>query len=276
MNRVFSEQEHVQNPVEVRIMAKELSSFRALVSTDWSECLSPNGPFDPISFTYPALAPELVRIFRQYTGNVITLGQASGEIKALLPEPFSSEQMDAYLDASFKTYTGVADLIEWCLSHDILFVINTTNSQGYFQRVFQKGLLPELPLVVANPIIRFPSAEDGLRYEHEIHEIEDKARATEAIARSLQIPPASIIVMGDSGGDGPHFRWGSGYGAFLIGSMTKVSLSEYCASRGITIDHRFGLSYAPGQERDPAKEMEVHFTDLIDVIQTAIESRRIP
>jgi len=256
-------------------MAKELSSFRGLVSSDWSECLSPNGPFDPLSFTYPALAPEFARIFRQYTGNEITLGQASLKIKALLPEPFSRDQMDAYLDSSFGTYADVAELIEWCLSHNILFVINTTNSQGYFQRVFQKGLLPEIPLVAANPIIRFPSAEDGHRYDHEINEIEDKARATEAIARSLHIPPTSIVVMGDSGGDGPHFRWGSAYGAFLIGSMTKASLSHYCASQGITIDHRFGLTYAPGQERDKAGEKEVHFTDLIDVIQTAIESRNV-
>jgi hypothetical protein len=252
-------------------MPKELSTFRWMVSTDWSECISPNGPFDPISFTYPSLTPELSRIFKQYTGNVITLGQASLEIKDLLPEPFTSDQMDAYLEAAFATYTGVPKLIEWCLNHDILFVINTTNSQGYFQRVFAKGLLPEIPLVAANPIIQFPSAADGNRYDHEINEIDDKARATEAIARSLNIPPKNIIVMGDSGGDAAHFQWGSAHGAFIIGSMTKVSLSEYCASHGITINHRFGLAYAPGQERDKAREMEVRFTDLIDVIQTAFE-----
>jgi len=251
-------------------MTRKTGKFRRLVSSDWSECLAPSGPFDPIAFNYPNLAPELSRIFRQYTGNSITLRQASLEIKDLLPGPFTPDQMDAYLDASFKTYTGVPDLIQWCLSHDILFVINTTNTQGYFQRVFQKGLFPEVPFVAANPLIQFLPMADEQRYVHEITEIDDKPRCTEAIAEALDIPWKNIVVMGDSGGDGPHFQWGSEHGAFLIGSMTKASLSRYCDSRGITIDHHFGLVYSAGQDRDLIREMEVNFADLINVIQEAL------
>lgn len=254
-------------------MAENPFNFRGLVSSDWSECLSPNGPFDPISFNYPELAPELARIFRQYTGNTITLREAAVEIKDLLTGPFSQEQMDAYLEASFKTYAGVPELIRWCLSHNILFVINTTNTQGYFQRVFRKGLLPEVPIIAANPLIRFPPMENDRRYAHEIREIDDKPRSTEAIAREMNILPKSVVVIGDSGGDGPHFQWGSANGAFLIGSMTKASLSRFCEARGITINHHFGLSYLQGQDRDIAGEMGVDFTDLIDVIQEALESR---
>ncbi|MGA8831743.1 MAG: hypothetical protein ACLQT6_17200 [Desulfomonilaceae bacterium] len=43
--------------------------YKAIVSSDWNECLAPSGPFDPISFTYPDLEPELSDLFAQYTGN---------------------------------------------------------------------------------------------------------------------------------------------------------------------------------------------------------------
>jgi phosphoserine phosphatase len=251
-------------------MTENRSQFRGLVSSDWSECLSPNGPFDPISFNYPEMASDLTRIFRQYTGNAITLRHASLQIKNLLPKPFSSDQMDAYLESSFKTYAGVPELIEWCLSRDILFVINTTNTQGYFQRVFRKGLLPEVPLIAANPLIRFPIPDNERRYVHEITEIDDKPRVTAAIAHAMNIPPKRIVVMGDSGGDGPHFRWGSEQGAFLIGSMTKPSLSNYCESNGITINNHFGVTYPAGEERDVAREMQVNFKELIDVIEAVV------
>jgi hypothetical protein len=255
-------------------MTENPSQFRGLVSSDWSECLSPNGPFDPISFNYPELAADLSRIFKEYTGNAITLRHASLQIKNLLPKPFSSDQMDAYLESSFKTYTGVPELIEWCLSHGILFVINTTNSQGYFQRVFRKGLFPEVPLIAANPLIQFPIPDNERRYVHEITEIDDKPRVTEAIALAMNIPSKSIVVMGDSGGDGPHFAWGSAQGALLVGSMTKPSLSKYCESKGITISKHFGLTYSAGQQRDLAREMQVNFKDLIDVIETAVARAR--
>ena len=50
--------------------------FNAMISTDWNECLAPSGPFDPISFAYPYLSQELESVFRLYTGNKMTLGQA--------------------------------------------------------------------------------------------------------------------------------------------------------------------------------------------------------
>jgi hypothetical protein len=96
-------------------MNKRKTHYRAMVSSDWSECLSPNGPFDPISFTYPELEPDLARIFRDYTGNVITLKHAVELILKLLPRPLTMDQMDAYLDANFRTYTNVPVFIEWCL-----------------------------------------------------------------------------------------------------------------------------------------------------------------
>ncbi len=78
------------------------AEFRALFSSDWSECLSPNGPFDPIAFNYPEHQAQLERIFKQYTGNAITLNAAVESINKLLPCGPTQEQMDAYLDASFR------------------------------------------------------------------------------------------------------------------------------------------------------------------------------
>ena len=145
--------------------------FQAIVSSDWSECLSPNGPFDPIIFNYPELGPDLVRIFREYTSNKISLTHATTLIGRLLPSSLTQDQMDAYLGASFKTYTGVPNLIEWCARRGILFVINTTGTQGYFQRAIANSLLPPIPMISANPMIRFPQANDGQRYSHEVREI---------------------------------------------------------------------------------------------------------
>ncbi|MBI4961698.1 MAG: hypothetical protein HY913_00330 [Desulfomonile tiedjei] len=251
-------------------MIRTAPKYKAVVSSDWSECLSPNGPFDPISFNYPELTAQLSTIFRQYTGNEISLSQAARQIRSLLPGPFTEEQMDAYLDHSFNTYTGVPELIEWCLSRDILFMINTTNTQAYFQRVFKKGLLPEVPVVAANPMITFAESEKDRRYVHQILEIEDKARVTDALVRSLNLPHRKVIVMGDSGGDGPHFQWAAGSGAFIIGVMTKQSLASFCRTKGITINVLFGVSYAPGEIKNIEKEMKVNFMELADVIETAL------
>jgi phosphoglycolate phosphatase-like HAD superfamily hydrolase len=178
--------------------------------------------------------------------------------------------MDAYLDHSFSTYQGVPDLIEWCLSRGILFMINTTNTQAYYQRVFKKGLLPEVPIVAANPMIKFPEGSNDRRYVHEILEIDDKPRVTEALVRSLNLPPQKVIVMGDSGGDGPHFQWAAQSGAYLIGVMAKQSLTSYCRTQGITINVLFGVAYAPGESRNVEKEMKVNFMELADVIETAL------
>jgi hypothetical protein len=216
--------------------------FKAIVSSDWSECLSPSGPFDFIWFVYPELETDLRSIFKQYTGNAISLGAASQKIQQILRRPISEQQMDDYLNRSFVTYKGVPDLIEWCLSKNILFMINTTGMIGYFQRVFAKGMLPIVPVLSANPMVRFRGQESGPPAIHDLLEIRDKARNTAAVAQRFNIPAEKIILMGDSGGDGPHFEWGSETGAFLIGSMTKPSLEDYCETRGITIDLHFGLS----------------------------------
>jgi hypothetical protein len=177
--------------------------YKALISSDWNECLAPCGPFDPVSFAFPDLEPELRSLFRQYTGNEISLAEATRRIAALTPRPVTTEDMDAYLDASFSTYRGVPELIDWCLSRDILFMINRTR----------------------------------------------------------------VVVVGDSGGDGPHFEWGSSLGAFLIGSMTKGSLESYCSKRGITVHERFGISYASGETRVVEKELSVNFMELTYLIE---------
>jgi len=63
--------------------------FTAIISSDWIECLAPCGPFDPIVFNYPGLKAELGAIFKQYTGNSISLAEAALRIKKLLPSPLS-------------------------------------------------------------------------------------------------------------------------------------------------------------------------------------------
>ncbi len=243
--------------------------YKAIVSSDWSECLSPNGPFDPIAFNYPELESKLKRIFRAYTGNAISLKNAIGEIERLLPKDFSVARMDAYLDAQFQTYKGVPELIEWCLSRDILFMINTTSTQGYFQRVFAKGLLPKVPFVAANAMIHFSDPAEVTRYKYLVTEIDDKPKNTAAVMREFKIPANRVIVIGDSGGDGPHFQWAFNRGAFLIGSMTKNSLSQYCLSRGIRISKSFGISYGPAAVRNLEEEMAFDVRELAEPILAA-------
>ncbi|MEE4262728.1 MAG: hypothetical protein V2I56_08535 [Desulfobacteraceae bacterium] len=236
--------------------------YKAIVSSDWSECLSPSGPFDCLAFSHPEIETDLTAVFRQYTGNQISLGQAAARIKILLPDPISRDQMDAYLDASFATYTGVPDLIQWCLDNQILFMINSTGMIGYFQRVLAKKLLPPVPVLSAHPMIRYPELNSDPTHIYELFETRDKGQNTKAMARSLGLPPDRILLMGDSGGDGPHFEWGAESGAFLIGSMTKPSLDSYCRENGLTINLRFGLDYSQKKMPDPKMEMAVHFMDL--------------
>jgi hypothetical protein len=88
--------------------------YKVMISSDWSECLAPSGPFDPISFVCPELEADLSQVFRQYTGNQITLSEATRRVGGLLPKPIIEKQMDAYLDAAFMMYRGVTDLIRWC------------------------------------------------------------------------------------------------------------------------------------------------------------------
>ena len=246
------------------------ASYKAIVSSDWSECLSPNGPFDCLAFNYPDLEADLTAVFRQYTGNRISLGQAAAKIKGLLPDPLSPDQMDAYLDESFATYTGVPDLIQWCLDNQILFMLNSTGMIGYFQRVFAKKLLPPVPVLSAHPMLRYPGRNSDPAHLFELHETRDKAENTQALARTLGIEPEKIILMGDSGGDGPHFEWGAESGAFLIGSMTKPSLDGYCRDKDITINLRFGPDYSQDKKPDKKMEMAVNFMDLAPAIDKFI------
>ena len=238
-----------------------------MVSSDWSECLSPCGPFDCLAFIYPNLEEALTAVFRQYTGNHISLGQAAARINELLPDPLSQDQMDAYLDASFATYTGVADLIQWCLDSRILFMINSTGMIGYFQRVFARKLLPRVPVLSAHPMLRYPQCDTDPSKIYELLEIDDKGRNTEAAVMAEALPADKIILMGDSGGDGPHFEWGFKKGAFLIGSMTKTSLDSYCRKKEIEIGLRFGLDFAKEQKGDPQKVVDINFLDLIPSIE---------
>ncbi len=246
--------------------------YKAIVSSDWNECLAPCGPYDFISYNLPEIESELKAIFRQYTGNRITLREAVEQIRKLLPIPVNPEQMDAYLDEAFTTYSGVANLIEWCLSRNILFMINTTGTIGYFQRVFARGLLPRVPVISAHPMVRFPESSSDPRFIFDLFETTDKAKSSEAVIRSMDIPADKIILIGDSGGDGPHFEWGSRTGAYLIGSMTKATLADYCRQKNIIIDLRFGINYAKDDRRDVRKEMQVDFMDLAPTIEAVVEN----
>jgi hypothetical protein len=241
--------------------------YRAIFSSDWSECLSPSGPFDCLAFNHPEIETTLTSVFRQYTGNQISLGEATAKIKQLLPDPLSPDRMDAYLDSAFATYRGVPDLIQWCLDSRILFMINTTGMIGYFQRIFAKGLLPQVPVLSAHPMIRYPGLQSDPSQIYELFETRDKGRNTEAVARCLGLKAEKIILMGDSGGDGPHFEWGSNSGAFLIGSMTKASLDSYCREKNITINLRFGLDYSRGAKKDPQEESKINYKNLTTQIE---------
>jgi len=247
-------------------MDENQSRFHTILSSDWSECLSPSGPFDFIAYNFPQLAPELNEVFRSYTGNRISLGDACLKISSLLPGPITPDMMDAYLDRSYAVYRGVPELIDWCLGKGILFMLNTTGMIGYFQRVFAKGLLPRIPVLSANPMFRYPASATDPPTILDLLETRDKGKNTAAMVASLGIPAKRVIVIGDSGGDGPHFEWAHQAGAFTIGSMTKPSLSSFCRAHHIPIRLRFGVSYEKGAGRDEEEEKGVDFRDLIGPI----------
>jgi hypothetical protein len=251
-------------------MGRQARPFKAIFSSDWSECLSPSGPFDFIAFVYPQIAPELQEVFRSYTGNRISLGEACSRIKKAIPGPITPDMMDAYLDRSYAVYRGVPALIQWCLGKGILFMLNTTGMIGYFQRVFAKGLLPQIPVLSANPMFRYPAGGGDPPLLLDLRETQDKGRNTAAVAARMGIPAARVIVMGDSGGDGPHFEWAHGAGAFIISSMTKPSLAAYCDQKGIPIGRRFGLVYGKNEARDLGKELAVDFRDLTGTIEDVL------
>ena len=247
------------------------SKYNGMVSSDWNECLAPCGPFDPISFAYPELEAGLSVIFGKYTSNQISLSEASRRLGELLPQPVSEKQMDAYLEASFTTYKGVGDLIQYCIEKHILFMINTTGMQGYFQRALAKHFLSEGIVVAANPMIAYPGYEGRM---YEVREIEDKAQNTAAVFQEHGLPAEKLIIVGDSGGDGPHFAWGASVGAHLVGCMTKPSLEKFCREKGIRINTRFGVNYGEGAKKDQAREMNVDFMGLVPVIKKVLMDER--
>ena len=248
-------------------MSHHHKTYKAFISSDWNECLAPCGPFDFISFNYPQFTGQLDEIFKQYTGNRISLGEAAHQIQHLLPAPISQQQMDWYLEKSFTTYSGVRELIEWCHRQNILFMINTTGMIGYFQRVFAKNLLPQVPLLSAHPMIRYPRSDTDPLHVYDLFETADKSKNTELAMKSFNLSSNKIIIMGDSGGDGPHFKWGAENGRFLIANMTKPSLKRYCEQHNISIHAQFGPSYADGEARDVGKEMQADFMDLTFIIE---------
>jgi hypothetical protein len=93
--------------------------------------------------------------------------------------------------------------------------------------------------------------------------------------RALNVPGKRVIIVGDSGGDCPHFDWGASVGGLLIGSMTKPSLESYCGQRGIEIDHRFGTSYSPRMNQDSEQEPQVNFEELTDIIESFLAGSRV-
>lgn len=246
--------------------------YRAIVSSDWNGCLSPSSPYDPISFVYPKLTSELTIIFHKYTTGETSLGEANKKIQKILPAPISVEQMDTYLDKSFTTYKGVPDFISWCLSQNILFMINTTGAIGYFQRVFAKGLLPKIPMLSANPLIRYPRSNTDPGSIYKLLEIQDKATNTNKIMQLSGIPAKKIFLIGDSGGDGPHFKWGTDQGSYLIGSMAKSSLMLYCEKNGIKINLLFGISPVKEDKAKPVKEGSVDFMELSRFIEEKLSN----
>ena len=252
----------------------KMEKYHAIVSSDWNECLAPCGPFDYIAFTYPKLKPHLDGIFKHYTGNRITLRDALQRVRALLPTQVSVEQMDAYLDGAFKMYTGVADLMKWCRSRQILFMINTTGAVGYFQRALFKKLLPPLSVISACPEPLYPDAASDPDKVYPLFKISDKAKYTQKVSRKLGVPLNRVIIIGDSGGDGPHFKWGAENGALLIASMAKPSLLQYCRQEGIQPDYTFGHTYGEGETVEHESEMAFNFKELCAVIDTAAAFRQ--
>ena len=176
--------------------------FKAIVSSDWNQCLAPCGPFDPIIHTYPELTSDVTTLFKAYTGNKISLETASQKIKKLLPEPISIQQMDAYLDEAFVTYKGVPALIDWCARNNILFMINTTGFLGYFQRIFAKHLLPEVPVLSANPLIRYASLKTDPIVLYDLEKIQDKGENTACALNSFGICEKKSVIIG-----GQRRRW---------------------------------------------------------------------
>lgn len=238
-------------------------SYKAVVSSDWNECLAPTGPFDPVLLHHPELTPQLSAIFKRYTGNEIPLSRALQELQSHVPDDLSPGQIDAYLERSFATYKGVSEFITWCGEQDILFMINTTAWYGVLQRVLTKNLLPPVSAVSAHPMLCFPKSPTDPDRFYPLLEIEDKGANTEQAMADFGIPSGKLVVIGDSGGDGPHFAWAKSRGGLLIGSRPKPSLEVFCRNHGLEIDFRIGRADREKAEREP----EPDFMDCVPKIE---------
>ena len=149
-------------------------------------------------------------------------------------------------------------------------MINTTGLLGYFQRIFARNLLPKVPVISANTLIRYPVSETDPPHMYELYEIQDKGKNTEAALKSFGISEKKIVIIGDSGGDGPHFEWGEKHRAYMIGSMAKYSLTNYCIKKNIEINLLFGPAYRIGEKRNGETEMSVDFMELSSVFESVL------
>ncbi|GAB6162786.1 hypothetical protein JCM12298_19460 [Desulfothermus naphthae] len=221
--------------------------YKALISSDWNECLSPSRPFDPILFKYPELSEKIHDIFKKYTSNQISYKEGLKIIKSCLPSPITLGDMDRYLREKFSVYPGVLEFIDWCKENNVLFMINTTGFIGYFQRAMSLGLLPHIKIISGSPFIRF---NDSLisSYFLELYDTKDKQKNTQLIIEKYNIK--KVILIGDSGGDGPHFVWGKQNGYILIGCMVKPSIISFCDKHSVKIDEFVGDYKSPQEKID--------------------------
>jgi hypothetical protein len=120
-------------------------------------------------------------------------------------------------------------------------------------------------------MIRYPKSDSDPLHIYDLFETADKSKNTESAMKSFNLSSNKVIIMGDSGGDGPHFKWGAENSGFLIANMTKPSLRRYCEQNDISIHTQFGPSYADGEARDMGKEMQVDFMDLTPVIENFLD-----
>jgi hypothetical protein len=77
-------------------MAMKEQSFKAIISSDWNQCLAPCGPFDPITYSYADLTLDLTTIFEESTWVGVSTASSSnttcgihvmaGEIISILPK----------------------------------------------------------------------------------------------------------------------------------------------------------------------------------------------
>lgn len=239
--------------------------FRALISSDWNQCLSPCGPFDPLVFHFPERSAEIEKVFRDYTGNRISLSAALEIIAEFSGGKLTPGQMDAYLDARFDLYPGVIELLKWCRRNQVAFMINTTGFRGYFQRLFARKMFP-LPLALAaNGMIAYRQTGPEPDMVFNLNETTDKGIFTARVARSLGLDYDKVVVIGDSGGDGPHFQWGAENGALLVAAFAKSSLIEFCRARNIKIGHFIGG--LPGNRLSEAEGDGGNFMELVALLE---------